>query len=139
MDLLCTTETAWCAPPCSEPVCPVPWQELERYRGPAARLLGALSLVNLVWALAIAGVAVSAGPALAVLAAPLRRLLVAALEHAALLVVRLVAALHPLWEIAAYTACAYIIGVTPRQSARCCCPHPELVHPCSCTTLRCSA
>lgn len=49
-------------------------------------------------------------PALFILAAPIRRLLLAALARAAALVVRVVCALHPLWEAAAYAVCAYIIG-----------------------------
>ena len=42
-----------------------------------ARLRGTLSLVNLLWAVAIGGVVVSVGPALYVLASPFQRLLAA--------------------------------------------------------------
>ena len=52
----------------------------------AARLRGVLSLVNLLWAVAIGGVAVSVGPALYVLASPFQRLLAVIFLRAAAVV-----------------------------------------------------
>ncbi len=61
-------------------------QEYEHHRGVTARVRGALSLVNLLWAVAIGGVAVSVGPALYVLASPFQRLLAVVFLRAAALV-----------------------------------------------------
>ena len=85
-------------------------QALEQRRGHTARLVGYLSLVNLLWAAATVGVAISAGPALVILSAPLRRLLKLVLTHVTAALARLLRALQPLWEVAAYATCAYIIG-----------------------------
>ncbi len=62
---------------------PASRQEYERHNGVTARLRGALSLVNLLWAVAIGGVVVSVGPALYVLASPFQRLLAAVFLRAA--------------------------------------------------------
>ena len=62
---------------------PASWQEYEHHSGVTARLRGALSLVNLLWAVAIGGVVVSVGPALYVLASPFQRLLATVFMRAA--------------------------------------------------------
>ena len=61
-------------------------QEYEHHTGVTARVRGALSLVNLLWAVAIGGVAVSVGPALYVLASPFQRLLAVIFLRAAAVV-----------------------------------------------------
>ncbi len=69
------------------PPCPaVGLQDYEHHTGVTARVRGALSLVNLLWAVAIGGVAVSVGPALYVLASPFQRLLAVVFLRAAALV-----------------------------------------------------
>lgn len=86
----------------------------------AARLAGALSFVNIVWGAAIVGVTASAGPALAILSAPLAGALLAVLRQFAEVVKRIALAVQPLWEVLMYATCLYVIGERALQSCRRC-------------------
>lgn len=91
--------------------------EFEARRGVAARLAGALSFVNLMWAGAILGIAISVGPALAIVCTPAFRVAKQLLERAAAIVANVAKAAEPLWEVAIYAGCLYIIGAAQRYSA----------------------
>jgi len=86
-------------------------------RGPLAAALGVFSLTNFMGILAVAGIGVSLGPVLALLAKPLRDLIRGLLEVARPLARALVTVAKPAREPAAWAVCLYVAVAAGRFDA----------------------